>query len=528
MYALQDTFEVVKLVEHEDFDKAHELNKRVRALAGKYAAQQGSSAMFDVYKKGLLFDAKYDFDSYLLYVEMNRGKDKRFYPPRRKQLKPLVDALQKLEDGELELLGLSLPPGVGKSTLAFFYLTFTGGRHPELPILMGSHSNSFLRGAYGEILRMLDPEGEYLWHDVFPELAVINTNAQDMMIDIGTDKRMGKRFMTYEFSSIGSGNAGKVRAGNLLYCDDLVDSLETALSRERMDKLYQSYATDYRQRKIGSCKELHISTRWSVGDVIGRLEEMNADNPKALFISCPALDENDESNFDYPIEAGFTTKFYHEQRDAMDDASWNALYMNQPYEREGQLYSENELRRYFELPDGEPDAIIGVCDTKDKGNDFCVLPVAYKYGQDYYIEDVLCEDYAPNVVDEKLSMILLKNKVQLCQFESNAAGGKTAEKVQNTVKAKGGITKITTKWTTANKETKIIVNSPWVLEHCLFKDNSVLPHKEYRVFLRQLCTYTLKGRNAHDDVVDVMAQLALFAQGMAAGKAEAIRSPFRR
>jgi predicted phage terminase large subunit-like protein len=273
--------------------------------------------------------------------------------------------------------------------------------------------------------------------------------------------------------------------------------------------------------------ELHIATRWSVNDVIGRLEQKYGGNGKSKFITVPALDENDESNFDYPIEAGFTTEFYREQREAMDDASWRALYMNEPIEREGQLYAEDALRRYFELPDGEPDAIIGVCDTKDKGSDFCVLPVAYQYGQDFYIEDVLCEDYAPAIVDVNLAQILLKNKVQLCQFESNAAGGKTAEKVQNAVKERGGITKIVTKYTTQNKETKIIVNQPWVLEHCLFKDNSTIKNeKEYRSFIYQLCAYTLKGRNAHDDVPDAMAQLALYAQNLTAGKIEIIARPW--
>ena len=139
----------------------------------------------------------------------------------------------------------------------------------------------------------------------------------------------------------------------------------------------------------------------------------------------------------------------------------------------------------------------------------------------------MCEDYAPAIVDVNLAQILLKHKVQLCQFESNAAGGKTAEKVQNMVKEKGGITKIVTKYTTQNKETKIIVNQPWVLEHCLFKDNSVIKNeKEYRSFIYQLCSYTLKGRNAHDDVCDAMAQLSLYAQNLTTGKVEVIARPW--
>lgn len=529
--AYQDAFTVIRNIEGVQADMAHYLRARM-AEATKLAREAGKTwiieNLYELNRRILCYCAPDCFDDFIQYMEIDRPFEKKFYLPRRKQLKPLADAMEQLERRELEMLGISLPPGTGKSTLAEFFLVWTGSRHPELPILTGSHSNSFLRGMYGELLRFLTPYGEYKWHDIFPYLKVINTNAQDMMIDLGETSKDSKRFMTFEFSSIGSGNAGKVRAANLLYCDDLVSSLEEALSKERMDKLYQTYATDLRQRKIGSCVELHIATRWSVHDVMGRLDQMYTDNPRAKFIVVPALDENDESNFDYPIPAGFTTKFYHEQRDAMDDASWRALFMNEPIEREGQLYPEDALRRYFELPDKDPDAIIAVCDTKDKGDDYCVLPIAYQYGQDYYIDGIVCDNSAPTIVETRLVMALLKHNVQMAQFESNSAGGKIAEKVQNELKSKGGITKITTKWTTANKLTKIIANSPWVQEHCLFKDNSVIKNdKEYLLFLRLLTGFTMAGKNKHDDVPDAMAQLALYAQNFT-GKAEALRSPFRR
>lgn len=505
----------------------HDGNKKVRSLANQHIRSGGGSRALELYFKTHLFDAAQSFDSYMIYMEKNREQKKQFYLPRRPQLKQVADAMQELSERKLELLAVSMPPGTGKSTLALFYLTWLAGKHPEKPILTGSHANSFLAGAYAECLRMMDKDGDYLWHDVFPELSVISTNAKDMLIDIGRDKKDAKRFTTLEFSSIGSGNAGKVRAEQLLYADDLIPDLETALSRDRLDKLWGQYTTDLRQRKIGDCVELMIATRWSVRDPIGRLENYYADDDKARFIVMPALDENDESNFDYPIEAGFTTEFYHQQREIMDDASWKALYMNQPIERGGLLYTEAELRRYFELPDGEPDAIISVCDTKDRGSDYCVMPVAYQYGQDFYIEDAVCDNGSPELVEAKLVAICLKHNIHMSRFESNSAGGHVAEKIQNAVKAQGGRTKITTKFTTANKETKILVNAPWVKEHCLFRDQSkTKSDKEYRDFIGMLCSYSLAGRNKHDDVPDAMAMLAEYAQGFSAGKVEVFSRPW--
>ena len=479
--------------------------------------------LFGLHKKVLLGAAPYDFESYILYIEWDREPDKKFYPPRRKVLRQVVNALQELADDKLDLLAVSLPPGAGKSTLAIFFLTWLAGKRPNEPKLTGSHSNAFIRGVYDECLRILETNGEYLWHDVFPMVNVSSTNAKDCRIDV--DKR--QRFETLEFTSIGTGNAGLYRASDLLYCDYLVSGIEVALSKERLDKLWETYTTDLRQRKIGNhCKELHIATRWSVHDVIGRLESQYGNSDRAMFIVIPAMNEDDESNFDYDYGVGFTTRFYREQRDIMDDASWRALYMNEPIEREGLVYHEDELRRYFELP-GEADAIIGVCDTKDKGTDYAFLPVAYVYGNDYYIDDCICDNSLPDVVDVRLAEILLKNKVKMCRFESNSAGRRVAEKIQNDVKSRGGITNITTKFTTANKETKIIVNSAWVKEHCLFKDESMY-HKnsDYGRMINMLCSYTIAGKNKHDDVPDGMAMLAEFAQSMSASKVEVFTRPW--
>lgn len=390
--------------------------------------------LHDFYKSILLAMAKYDFDSYLIYVEWDREPSKKFYVPRRKVLKPVVDAMQALADDNLDLLCISLPPGCGKTTLAIFFLTWIAGNKPNEPILTGSHSNSFVRGVYDEVLRIFDPNGEYLWSDVFQGIQVSGTNAKDCRIDL--DKR--KRFETLEFTSIGTGNAGLYRASNLLYCDDLVSGIEVALSKERLDKLWMTYTTDLRQRKIGSkCKELHIATRWSVHDIIGRLENEYGSSDRAKFIVIPALDENDESNFDYNYGVGFTTTFYHEQRAVMDDANWRALYMNLPIEREGLLYHRDELKRFFDLPNSDPDAIIAICDTKDRGTDYAFLPVVYIYGSEHYVVDCVCDNGLPNIVDARLVDILLKHKVHMCRFESNSAGGRIAEKIQKEVKERG-------------------------------------------------------------------------------------------
>jgi len=478
--------------------------------------------IYHLHKRVLLALAPYDFDAFVRFVEWERPTKNQFYLPRRRQLLPIVKALQDLADDKLDLLSISMPPGTGKTTLAIFFLTWMGGREPNKPILGGSHSNSLLRGVYDECLRIIQSP-EYLWHEVFPGVQLASTNAKDMRIDLDRPQR----FETLEFSSIGSGNAGKVRAGTLLYCDDLIDGIETAMSRERLDKLWNLYVTDLRQRKIGDCKELHVATRWSVHDVIGRLETQYENDPRARFLVFPAIDDEGHSNFNYKFGVGFTDEFYANQKDIMDDVSWKALYMNVPIEREGLLYTRDELRRYFDLPDEEPDAILACCDTKDRGSDYCVMPIVYQYGQNYFVEDVVCDNSNPELVEAKLVEKLIHHKVHSARFESNSAGGTIARKIQEQLKEKNARTAITTKWTSANKETKILVNSPFVKDHFLFKDDSKIQgNKEYRSFLQQLCSYSLAGKNAHDDCPDAMAQLAEYVQSMTVAKVEVFKRPF--
>ena len=496
------------IYDEDNFAKAHEFVKQIRQAANAMVKDGVAvDEMWELYYRTHLFDAPHSFDSFCLYIEKDREVRKQFYLPRRTQLKVLADAIQDFEDGKLNLLGISMPPGVGKTTIAEFGLAWTVGRNPFLPNLIGSHNNSFLTGMYGEMLRILDEHGEYKWHDVFPGLSVIATNAKDMMIGVGYSKADDMRFKTLEFSSIGSGNAGKVRAMNWLYVDDLVEGIEQALSRDRMDKLWQIYYTDLQQRMLGDrAKQLIIGTRWSVADPLGRLSTLYEDDPKARFINLPVADEEDHSLFDYPYGLGYSDDDIKRLRDTWDELSLNAIYFVRHVEREGLLYETSELRRYFALPDKEPDTILAICDTKEQGTDFCVCPVFYQYGTDFYLDTIICDNSKVEILEERVAQLLVNRKVRMCRIESNRGGTIFAQNVQKRVKELGGMTSITTKWTQTNKETRIHSTAGSAKANILFLDEKAEGYtKEYRTAMMQLTTYSIAGKNKNDDVPDTLA-----------------------
>ena len=498
-----------RFYDEENFRKAHEYSKMIRSATAKIVREKGYEDMLDLNRRTLLFDAPWDFDCAYRYAEWNRPINKRFYEPRRKQLLPAARALQRLEERKIHHLLMMMPPGTGKTTLALGFLVWTGMKHPEMSNLGVSNNNSFLRGAYDEVERMLDPKGEYLWSEIFPEVFISGTLAKDMRIDLVTRKR----FQTFSFGSTETRLAGRFRATNILYCDDLVGNLEQAMNLDQMIKLWNTFTTDVRQRGIGDYGELIIQTPWSLHDPIDKLEALLENDPDAEIIKFPALDENDESNFDYPYGLGYTTEQFHAQRELMDSISWNSLYMMQPAEREGQLYDPEELKRYFELPERDPDVVFAVCDTKETGPDYCAMPIVYKYGEEYYIDAWLCDNGNPDLIEARIAQMFVDRKVKLARFESNRGGTLFAKDVQDLVKEKGGQTKITTKWNQTNKETRILTRAAWVKEHCIFKDPSIYD-REYRTAMDMLSAYNMAGKNKHDDVPDVLADLADYVENM--------------
>jgi hypothetical protein len=482
----------------------------------------------DKYYSVLKLEAPHLFHSYLLYLEKNRDEEEKFYFPKMEQLNKhgLIQAMQDLEDDELDILSISMPPGTQKTTLEKFFSSWIIGRHPKDYSLFFSHSSDITRMFYDGVLDITTSE-EYTWSEIFPDVKLRDTNAKAEKMDFGKYKP----FYSLQCTSVGSKNSGKVRCNRYLYCDDLIGGIEEALNKNRLDNLWRIYSVDARQRKLNEqVKEIHIATRWSVHDVIGRLKALYAGNKRARFIAVPDIDPvTGKSNFDYKYN-GMSVEFFESQALVMDDISYRCLYKNEPIEREGLLYHEEDLRRFLSLPLREPDAILGICDVKNKGTDFMFLPCMFQYDNDYYLTECICDDTTDYGIQyERLSNLIVNTNMQQCEFESNSGGDRVSFEVNKLVEKKGGRCNITDKATETNKETRIIVNADWVKKHVLFKDKeSYGPKDDYGIMMSWLLTYSVVGKNVHDDVPDGLANFALYVtRGSRMAKAEPAFNPFR-
>ena len=513
------------------------LEQRVKQLTGgtmwdleKYCfANKTNYEILEKYYSVLLMEAQNRvLDSYLQYIEKKREPRERFYMPSRPQFLKigLIQNLQDMLEDKCDILCISLPPGTKKTTMSKFFISGVIGWYPRDFNLFFSHSGDIARMYYDGAYDIVANHEEYAWSDIFPNLRVTQTNAKMQQFNVGKYKP----FPSLQCTSRGSNNAGVVRASKFLMVDDLIAGIEEALNKNILDKLWNIYSVDARQRKIDGCKEIHIATRWSVHDVIGRLQREYEGDDRVRFISVPDIDpETGKSNFDYEFN-GFTVEFFEDQERLMDDISYRCLYKQEPIEREGLLYHEDELRRYLTLPDREPDAILGICDVKNKGTDYMFLPCVYQYGNDYYCVDCICDDNADfGIQEERCSDMLVNRNMQQCRFESNNGGDRFAENVAKKVVAKGGRCNITTKPTETNKETKIIVNADWVKKNVIYPDKSLYaPKSDMGRMISFLLSYSITGKNVHDDVADGWSMFALFVtEERSYSRAEAIVNPFR-
>lgn len=361
-------------------------------------------------------------------------------------------------EGGIYLVGKTLIP-THNSTLGLFFLTFRAGLYPDMSILGNGHSASLTQSFYQECLNIMTSD-EYRYKEIFRKNDIAKQSAEYTWIDLGREKR----FHTLMFRSVDGGTTGLAEASNLLYCDDLIKDIEQANNPDRLDKLFETYTSTIQDRKIQRlckdgvyrpCPEIHIATRWSLRDPIGRLMDIygEEDSDRIRVINIPCYDENGESNFLYDYGKGFSKEYYHHLQMAEVPEVFAAKYLGEPVERDGLVFTENTLTYYNELPEGKPDRIVAYGDVTHGGADYFSLPIGYVYGCDVYIEDIFFEhnfggdDYSrPRVCDT-----LIRNNVTKCGFESNNGGDFYSSLISQDLKMKNYRCNITTHTAKTNK-----------------------------------------------------------------------------
>lgn len=532
--AYDDKFALCRDYESAEFRLAHEWNQalqeEIRAglkLAVDTRDFKTAEEFDNLLFRSLLFCAPHYFDAYLQAVEYGKPLDKKFYLPRRHYLRRYVEGYQEVLEGKLDFLSISMPKRCGKSQLGINFTNMLSGKFPDRSTLMEGTGDDLVQSFYKGCLEYIQQPNDYHFYDIFPESKLVQTNADTKVINL----LHKSRFPTVMCRSIDARQVGLSEATNLLYLDDCVEGREEAKNRQRLDDKWEVISGDIIGRAIEGTPIVICGTRYSLYDPIGHLqEEMRKQGKRCKIIETPALDPvTDESNFEYIREGRkvFTTQYFRDQREMLSAEQFESEFQQQPFEAKGILFPEASLNRYFELPvDREPDSIIAVCDTADKGADYCSMPIAAVYGDEVYIVDVVFDDSPPEVTKPECAKALMDNLVVAGTFESNNAGTYFARDVQQILTDRKYVCNIRTKRTISNKQTRIEFASDNIIKHFYFKDSSLYArNSQYAMFMKQVTTYTRSGKVPHDDAPDSLSLLENELRGLVGAKVEVFKRP---
>lgn len=475
----------------------------------------------------LRVEAPYKFESFLLYMDKKRRPQKRFYEPRRRTLKVVVDNLQELEENKFKFLGISLPPRTGKSTLCIFFLAWVIGRHPESHNAMSGHSGILADRFYMDVFKLTQNE-EYTYSEIFPNVHLERKSSEKNELYFSATEA----FATLTARGIDGTWTGAVdiSSDGYLYVDDMVRDRGESLSPKRLEGRYQDYLNVLVDRKNDGSKELMVGTRWNILDPLGRVETENKNNPEYRFIKIPALNENGESNFQYDYGVGFSTEYYREMRSRLDKNEWEAKYQQRPFVREGLLFPADRMQYYNgTLPDGEF-FNASACDVAWGGGDNLSMPFGKAFkGADglTYITSWVFTDKDKYTTKPMVIAKVLQEKPNMVRFEANNGGDEYAEDVQTGIENEGFKTNIT--WKRADNKTtkmaKIIQYAQDIIRNFVF----LAPDKrdeQYQNAMDELNMFTQMGDNLHDDAADSLTQLYILLQDFGVAKTEIYDSPY--
>ena len=505
------------LLEH--YDEA--ALRRVRELCIIALKQKKDEAYFEHYKLALLISAPHDFDCYMQYLEIDRKAEERFYMPRRKILRRFVESLQDLADGEISELFVSQPPRTGKTTLALMFMTWLAGRDTEHPNLYSSYSDIITKSFYNGLLEIMTDSDTYNYGLIFPDSPIVRTNAQDETIDL----ERKKHYPTITCRSLyGTLNGACDAEGGVIISDDLIGGIEEAMNKDRLINAWAKVDNNLLPRGKGGTRYLWIGTRWSVIDPAGIRQDLLINDEqfrdyKWRAINIPALNDLDESNFDYKYGVGFSTKYYKQRRASFernnDIASWNAQYMGTPIEREGTVFAPDDLMYYNgELPEADPDRVFMVVDPAWGGGDFVAAPLVYQYGDQFYIHDVIYDNGDKERTQPRVARLAAENNVSALYVEATRPTAEYPEGIgEYYKKIKGKRVNIQTSMKKAKgavaKNDAIIAASPDIRNHFVFRASGYRS-KEYEMFMQNVFSFKILGKNKNDDAPDSLQMAATF------------------
>ena len=251
----------------------------------------------------------------------------------------LGDLLMKMERGEEDRIGVSMPPRHGKSQMVSIYFpAWYLGRNPDKKVLMVSHTGDLAVDVGRKVRNIVDCDA---YKEIFPA------------VTLAPDSKSAGRWNTNmggEYFACGVGSALAGRGAHFLIVDDPFSEQDVLSGNyEVFDRVYEWFTYGARTRLMPQGKVAIVHTRWHPNDLIGKLAKDMARTDLAdqyeLF-EFPAIFHENTDN-----EKALWPEFYdldalHRTKASMPLFQWNAQYQQNPTAEEGALVKREWWRKW--------------------------------------------------------------------------------------------------------------------------------------------------------------------------------------
>jgi predicted phage terminase large subunit-like protein len=271
--------------------------------------------------------------------------DYQFSPAKHHNV--LIHALERLERGDIRKLMVMMPPGAAKSTYASarfpnWYL----GRHPEHNILCASNTESLAEN-FNRRRRTACLSKE--WQLLF------NTSLDKDQQNVG-------KFATQEGGFCQAAGVGSAIVGvrsNINILDDPILNFEQSMSSTQMDKQWEWYQADFRSRLVPDGKELIVTTRWSKGDICGRILDLvqRGEEPPWEIIRIPMEADSPDDPVGRDMGDRLWPEWFTEemvQVNKRDTQRWMGMYQQIPMDESGVWVGQENILIVGESEDASP------------------------------------------------------------------------------------------------------------------------------------------------------------------------------
>ncbi len=259
----------------------------------------------------------------------------------------------------------------------------------------------------------------------------------------------------------------------------------------------------------------------SINDHINYLKTQYGNEKWFRSISVPCMnDTHTKSNFMYDF--GLEKTVEHWERLIRDDDEVIAMakFFCIAMDREGKLFNVDNFYYFTDLPkDEKPDHIVAAVDVAFGGGDSYSMPIAYVYGRDVFIPDLIYTKQGTKYSRPMTVAKIKQHNITRLHFEANNGGDEVAQNVEADCKKDGLICNIT--WSrvpsTKAKLDRILAVSSQIAGndenyntyrfYFLAPEKQTLEYKKFMACIKRFSqSLNLQGKQ-EDDAPDSLANL---------------------